>query len=135
MGGLYGVGFDRVFCGESMFSRVPDASKIALTWLVALMQRAGFALLDCQFMTEHLRSMGAVEMAQADYRRMVERAQGQPHASLGMAWRYFAEGYAAGLAAGLAAGVAAGVSEGCICGQPRATACPAISSSAFTSAE
>ncbi len=114
VGGLYGVNFDRVFCGESMFSRVPDASKVALVWLVALMRRAGFALLDCQFMTEHLRSMGAVEMAQADYRRMVERARGQPHTSLGMAWRYFAEGYAAGVAAGAGAAVAAadGAAEG-----------------------
>ncbi len=114
VGGLYGVNFDRVFCGESMFSRVPDASKVALAWLVALMRRAGFTLLDCQFMTEHLRSMGAVEMAQADYRRMVERAQGQPHASLGMAWRYFAEGYAAGVAAAAGAAVAAadGAAEG-----------------------
>jgi leucyl/phenylalanyl-tRNA--protein transferase len=116
VGGLYGVNFDRVFCGESMFSRVPDASKVALAWLAALMRRAGFALLDCQFMTEHLRSMGAVEMAQADYRRLVERAQGQPPASLGMAWRFFSEGYAGGGAtgAGGAAGVAAadGLAEG-----------------------
>jgi len=109
VGGLYGVNFDRVFCGESMFSRVPDASKVALAWLAALMRRAGFALLDCQFMTEHLRSMGAVEMAQADYRRLVERSHGQPPASLGMAWRFFSEGYAGGGAggAGGAAGVAA----------------------------
>ena len=116
VGGLYGVNFDRVFCGESMFSRMPDASKVALAWLVALMRRAGFVLLDCQFMTEHLRSMGATEMAQADYRRMVERARGQPPASLGMAWRFFAEGYAGGVAAGAggAAGVAAadGLAEG-----------------------
>ena len=104
VGGLYGVSFDRVFCGESMFSRVPDASKVALAWLVALMGRAGFALLDCQFMTEHLRSMGAAELAQADYRRLVERASGQPHHSLGMAWRWFCEGYASG--AGVAAGAA-----------------------------
>jgi len=109
VGGLYGVSFDRVFCGESMFSRVPDASKVALAWLVALMRRAGFALLDCQFMTEHLRSMGAVELAQADYRKLVERAGGQPEASLGMAWRWFAEGYAGGVAAG--AGAAAGVAS------------------------
>jgi leucyl/phenylalanyl-tRNA--protein transferase len=110
VGGLYGVSFDRVFCGESMFSRVPDASKVALAWLVALMRRAGFVLLDCQFMTGHLRSMGAVELAQADYRKLVERAGGQPQASLGMAWRWFAEGYAAGgVAAG--AGAAAGVAS------------------------
>jgi len=82
VGGLYGVSFDRVFCGESMFSRQTDASKVALTWLVALMRRAGFTLLDCQFMTEHLRSMGATELAQADYRRLVERAKGLPVTAL-----------------------------------------------------
>ncbi len=67
VGGLYGVGFGGVFCGESMFSRESDASKVALAWLVALMRRAGASLLDCQFMTEHLASMGAVEIAQARY--------------------------------------------------------------------
>lgn len=112
VGGLYGVSFDRVFCGESMFSRVPDASKVALAWLVALMRRAGMVLLDCQFMTEHLRSMGAAELAQADYRRLLERAAGQPRFGLGMAWRSFSSGYAAGAAgaAGVAAG--AGAAEG-----------------------
>jgi leucyl/phenylalanyl-tRNA--protein transferase len=91
VGGLYGVSFDRVFCGESMFSRVPNASKVALAWLVALLTRAGFALLDCQFMTEHLRSMGAVEIPQREYRRRVEQAQGRPRTSLGTAWRAFSE--------------------------------------------
>ena len=112
VGGLYGVSFDRVFCGESMFSRVPDASKVALAWLVALMRRAGFALLDCQFMTEHLRSMGARELAQADYRRLVERARGQPVMSLAMASRSFDDGYRAGGAAGGAAGVAVAAGDG-----------------------
>ena len=74
-GGLYGVGFDRVFCGESMFSRVPDASKVALAWLVAALRRAGAALLDCQFMTEHLATMGAVEISQADYLERLAAAQ------------------------------------------------------------
>ncbi|MBI1402384.1 MAG: leucyl/phenylalanyl-tRNA--protein transferase [Porphyrobacter sp.] len=108
VGGLYGVSFDRVFCGESMFSRVPNASKVALAWLVALLRAAGFVLLDCQFMTEHLRAMGAVEIPQREYRRRVDLAQGQPAGSLGMAWRRFSEGedYAAGVAAG--AGRAAG---------------------------
>ncbi len=123
VGGLYGVSFDRVFCGESMFSRMPDASKVALAWLVAVLRRAGFALLDCQFMTEHLRTMGAVEMAQADYRRLIEGAHGQPRTSIGMAWRWFAEGYAAGAAAGVAGGVAgaeglaAGLAEGSALGE------------------
>ena len=56
-GGLYGVGFDRVFCGESMFSRATDASKIALAWLVVALRRAGARLLDCQFITPHLASL------------------------------------------------------------------------------
>lgn len=106
VGGLYGVSFDRVFCGESMFSREPDASKVALAWLVAIMRAAGFALLDCQFMTEHLRSMGATELAQADYRKLVQSAHGQPRTSLGTAWRRFTEGYASGF--GVAAGVGVG---------------------------
>lgn len=76
VGGLYGVGFDGVFCGESMFSRVPDASKVALAWLVALMRRAGARLLDCQFMTDHLASLGAVEIAQARYVALLDEASG-----------------------------------------------------------
>ncbi len=67
VGGLYGVGFDRVFCGESMFSRVPDASKVALAWLVAALRKGGAELLDCQFTTAHLVSLGAIEITQSDY--------------------------------------------------------------------
>jgi leucyl/phenylalanyl-tRNA--protein transferase len=67
VGGLYGVSLGRAFFGESMFSRRTDASKVALAWLVALMKSGGFTLLDCQFMTDHLRSLGAVEISQADY--------------------------------------------------------------------
>ena len=65
VGGLYGVGFDRVFCGESMFSRANDASKVALAWLVAALRRCRAELLDCQFMTDHLASLGAVEIEPA----------------------------------------------------------------------
>jgi leucyl/phenylalanyl-tRNA---protein transferase len=75
VGGLYGVGFDRVFCGESMFSLVPDASKVALAWLVAAMRHGGFELLDCQFMTGHLASLGAIEITQQDYRARLAEAQ------------------------------------------------------------
>ncbi len=112
VGGLYGVGFDRVFCGESMFSRVPDASKVALAWLVAALRRAGCVLLDCQFMTEHLASMGAVEISQAEYLRRLRAAQmpmlGEA-AALGAAFGA-AEGEAFG--AGEALGTADGVGEG-----------------------
>ena len=75
VGGLYGVGFDRVFCGESMFSRVPDASKVALAWLVAALRRAGCELLDCQFMTDHLAALGAIEIPQARYLKLLREAQ------------------------------------------------------------
>ncbi|MFM6950453.1 MAG: leucyl/phenylalanyl-tRNA--protein transferase [Novosphingobium sp.] len=75
VGGLYGVGFDQVFCGESMFSRVPDASKVALAWLVAALRRGGAQLLDCQFITDHLASLGAIEISQARYLKLLEAAQ------------------------------------------------------------
>lgn len=75
VGGLYGVGFDRVFCGESMFSRQPDASKIALAWLVAALRKGGAQLLDCQFITPHLASLGAVEISQKRYLTLLRQAQ------------------------------------------------------------
>ncbi len=74
VGGLYGVSFDRVFCGESMFSRADNASKVALTWLVALMRRAGYRLLDCQFITEHLESLGAITVTRDEYGALLTRA-------------------------------------------------------------
>jgi leucyl/phenylalanyl-tRNA--protein transferase len=77
VGGLYGVGFARVFCGESMFSRVPDASKVALAWLVAALRRGGAELLDCQFTTPHLASLGAQEIPQAAYLALLSHA-GRP---------------------------------------------------------
>ena len=84
VGGLYGVGFDRVFCGESMFSLVPDASKVALAWLVAALQRGGATVLDCQFITPHLASLGAVEISQAQYQTLLKAAQsGRPISGVG----------------------------------------------------
>jgi leucyl/phenylalanyl-tRNA--protein transferase len=74
VGGLYGVSFDRVFCGESMFSRRPDASKVALAWLVAALRRAQFLLHDCQFMTAHLASLGAVEVPRDTYLALLGEA-------------------------------------------------------------
>lgn len=92
VGGLYGVAFDQVFCGESMFSHSTDASKIALCWLVAILNKAGYALLDCQFMTDHLATMGAVEMPQADYLALLHQAKGKPDMWLDAAFREFAAG-------------------------------------------
>lgn len=76
VGGLYGVTLGRAFFGESMFSSRPDASKVALAWLVARLKVGGFTLLDCQFMTEHLRSLGAVEIPQQDYLALLDSALG-----------------------------------------------------------
>jgi len=74
VGGLYGVTLGAAFFGESMFSLRKDASKVALAWLVARLKVGGYRLLDCQFMTEHLRSMGAVEIDQKDYLRLLSSA-------------------------------------------------------------
>jgi leucyl/phenylalanyl-tRNA--protein transferase len=74
VGGLYGVSFERVFCGESMFSREPDASKVALAWLVATLKRAAFMLHDCQFITGHLASLGAVEIPRERYIQLLGAA-------------------------------------------------------------
>ena len=67
VGGLYGVKLGRAFFGESMFSRGTDASKVALAWLVARLKVGGFTLLDCQFMTAHLASLGAVSVPRSAY--------------------------------------------------------------------
>lgn len=67
VGGLYGVSLGAAFFGESMFARARDASKIALVHLVARLIVGGYRLLDAQFMTEHLRQFGTVEIKQADY--------------------------------------------------------------------
>ena len=71
VGGLYGVRLGPAFFGESMFSRATDASKVALAWLVARMIAGGFRLLDCQFMTDHLKSLGAIEVTQQRYLEML----------------------------------------------------------------
>jgi leucyl/phenylalanyl-tRNA--protein transferase len=67
VGGLYGLALGRAFFGESMVSRARDASKVALAWLVARLKVGGFTLLDCQFQTGHLASLGAQEISRADY--------------------------------------------------------------------
>ncbi len=73
-GGLYGIALGGAFCGESMFSRQRDASKVALAWLVARLRVGGFSVLDCQFMTDHLASLGAIEISQEDYLAQLRRA-------------------------------------------------------------
>jgi leucyl/phenylalanyl-tRNA--protein transferase len=67
VGGLYGVTLGAAFFGESMFSRATDASKVAIAHLVARLRIGGFRLLDCQFITDHLASLGAIEIDRDDY--------------------------------------------------------------------
>ena len=74
VGGLYGVSLGGAFFGESMFSRVTDASKVALAHLVARLIRGGYHLLDTQFVTEHLQRFGAIEISRARYRRLLAEA-------------------------------------------------------------
>ncbi|MEM9169534.1 MAG: leucyl/phenylalanyl-tRNA--protein transferase [Pseudomonadota bacterium] len=70
-GGLYGVQVGGVFCGESMFSRATDASKVAMAHLMARLIRNGFAVLDTQFFTEHLSQFGVREMPDAAYQQLL----------------------------------------------------------------
>lgn len=67
VGGLYGVAVGRLFCGESMFHRRSDASKVGFVRLVRRLQACGFALIDCQVPTEHLASLGAVAVSRKDF--------------------------------------------------------------------
>lgn len=74
-GGLYGISLGAAFFGESMFTRVSDASKVALTYLVARMRHGGYRLLDVQFLTDHLAGLGAIAIPRAEYQRRLKRAQ------------------------------------------------------------
>jgi leucyl/phenylalanyl-tRNA---protein transferase len=79
VGGLYGVSLGRAFFGESMFHRARDASKVALVHLVARLLTGGFELLDTQYVTEHLRNFGAVEISRRRYRTLLDKAiAGEP---------------------------------------------------------
>ncbi|QQS55256.1 MAG: leucyl/phenylalanyl-tRNA--protein transferase [Candidatus Competibacteraceae bacterium] len=78
VGGLYGVALGQVFYGESMFSWISDASKIALVALTAQLQRWEFAVIDCQVTTAHLLSMGAVDIPRASFLQLLERYCPQP---------------------------------------------------------
>jgi leucyl/phenylalanyl-tRNA---protein transferase len=79
VGGLYGVNLGRAFFGESMFHRVRDASKVALVHLVARLIAGGFELLDTQYVTEHLKTFGAVEIPRDRYTVLLDQAiNGEP---------------------------------------------------------
>tara|TARA_R110000824_G_scaffold155226_6_gene327834 strand:+ start:134616 stop:135281 length:666 start_codon:yes stop_codon:yes gene_type:complete len=74
VGGLYGVSLGSAFFGESMFSRETDASKVALVHLVGRLITGGFTLLDTQFVTEHLKQFGTIEIPRDSYRAMLHEA-------------------------------------------------------------
>ncbi len=74
VGGLYGVSLGRAFFGESMFHRARDASKVALVHLVARLKAGHYRLLDTQFVTEHLRTFGAVEVSRPAYHKLLDAA-------------------------------------------------------------
>ncbi len=76
VGGLYGVKLGRAFFGESMFSRRTDASKVALAWLVARLRVGHYTLLDCQFITDHLASLGATQLSRSAYVALLGGALG-----------------------------------------------------------
>lgn len=92
-GGLYGVSIGRMFYGESMFTRSPDASKIALAALVRILLWERVAMIDCQQNTKHLASLGAREIARADFVAHVQRATRQPPPD----WSRYARGTVNGL--------------------------------------
>lgn len=106
VGGLYGVRLAGAFFGESMFSAAADASKVALAWLVARLRVGGFALLDCQFQTDHLRSLGAIEVSQKRYLELLTAV--------------FEDVRTSGAGAGVGDGVAgASASDGSVAGAAR----------------
>ena len=92
VGGLYGISLGGAFFGESMFSTERDASKVALTHLVARLTVGGFKLLDTQFITDHLTTFGAEEITRAEYARRLA-------AALGVEGDFGRMGYAGGAAA------------------------------------
>jgi len=87
VGGLYGIALGRVFFGESMFSRVSDASKVALAHLVEQVQSRGYRLIDCQVYSRHLISLGAQEIPRARFLRELDDWAG--HACAAGPWQTF----------------------------------------------
>ena len=75
VGGIYGVRVGRCFCGESMFHRETDASKVALAALVARLRAEGVGLIDCQVASEHLKSLGAREISRQRFLELLKAAQ------------------------------------------------------------
>lgn len=88
MGGAYGVCIGKMFFGESMFTQVPDGSKIALAFLVQFLKREGVAMIDCQQETSHLASLGAAPISRRNFITHLHHAVTQPQIQ---GWQAFAE--------------------------------------------
>jgi leucyl/phenylalanyl-tRNA---protein transferase len=86
VGGLYGLTFGRVFFGESMFSRVSNASKVALSALCDYLVEADFEMIDCQQETDHLQSLGAITVSRSDFMHRLKR--GFQYPSLHRPWHF-----------------------------------------------
>lgn len=78
VGGLYGLTVGKIFCGESMFAKVDDASKVALAYFMAAAQSAGFELIDCQSYTKNFDRFGAVEIPQDDFIDQLKALRSKP---------------------------------------------------------
>ena len=78
LGGVFGIAIGVVFCGESMFSRSTNGSKAALAFLTTHLHNCGFALFDTQFITDHLQTLGALEISRAQYRSQLAEALALP---------------------------------------------------------
>lgn len=90
VGGVYGLGLGKLFAGESMFAKVPDASKVAFVWLVRHLEAQGYELIDCQMKTPHLARFNARDIPRRDFLgRLPELTRGT---SMGLPWR-FEEGF------------------------------------------
>ena len=72
VGGLYGIDLGHIFCGESMFSKVSNASKVAFIHLAKQLELANYKLLDCQVYNEHLASLGCVEIEREDFMSLLK---------------------------------------------------------------
>lgn len=78
VGGGYGINIGNIFCGESMFAKENDASKVAFYYLVERLKKQGFKYIDCQVPTEHLRNFGAKEIPRVDFLHLVEKSIQNP---------------------------------------------------------
>jgi leucyl/phenylalanyl-tRNA--protein transferase len=78
VGGLYGIGLGRSFCGESMFSHAPDASKVATVTLLGNLRHWGFSFVDCQVYTDHLARFGAQQWPRTRFLTELRRSIAQP---------------------------------------------------------